>query len=114
MKSAEKIHRCLRNCTTNTNMLWTTNCRHMHSMQVGSWWMLLHMQQRAMGGCHGLHPESMPSSQKCNCVTVKLEIFVCPLFRDLEKFATITGRKYSKIHITVVQQVKTPELTAPK
>ena len=43
--------------------------------------------------------------------TVKPEMFMCPLFRefgDLDKFAKITGRKYSKIHIN--HQVKNAKI----
>ena len=32
------------------------------------------------------------------CITVKLVFFACPLFRDLDDFAKITGREYSKSH----------------
>ena len=42
--------------------------------------------------------------------TVKREMFVCPLFRNFNKFAKRMGREYLKVHIAVVQQVKNAKI----
>ena len=41
-------------------------------------------------------------------------MFTCPLFCDLDKFAKITGHEYAKIHITVIQQVKSAKIMGAK
>ena len=49
---------------TSTNALWIRNCRHALGGLAGSRQTLLDVQQRAAGGRHGRHFESMTSCQK--------------------------------------------------